>query len=77
MAESLSEAEALLAPVTRRIVFRDGTGSVLIGGIVFLAIVVVTLLAPGMGMTRKPASCTRAASRAPGSLMPGVPASLK
>ena len=46
MAESLSEAEALLAPATRRIVFRDGTGSVLIGGIVFLAIVVVTLLAP-------------------------------
>lgn len=46
MAESLSEAEALIQPSTRRIVFRDGTGSVLVGGIVFAAIVLVALLAP-------------------------------
>lgn len=46
MAESLSEAEARLRPSTRRIVFRDGTGSVLVGGIVFAAIVLVALLAP-------------------------------
>lgn len=46
MAESLSEAEALLEPATRRIVFRDGTGSVIVGGLVFAGIVLVALLAP-------------------------------
>ena len=40
------------------------------------AISVVTLLAPGSGSTRRPASRTAAARRAPGSLTPGVPASL-
>ena len=37
---------------------------------------VVTLLAPGSGSTRWPASRTAATRRAPGSLTPGVPASL-
>ena len=37
---------------------------------------VVTLLAPGSGMTRKPAARTACTRRAPGSLMAGVPASL-
>ena len=37
---------------------------------------VVTLLAPGNGITGKPATRTAATSRAPGSLMAGVPASL-
>lgn len=46
MAESLSEAEARLTPATRRFVWRDGTGSVVVGGIVFLGIVLVALLAP-------------------------------
>ena len=36
----------------------------------------VTLLAPGSGTTGRPAARTAATSRAPGSLMPGVPASL-
>ena len=35
-----------------------------------------TLLAPGSGITRKPWSRNWATKRAPGSLMPGVPASL-
>ena len=35
-----------------------------------------TLLAPGSGITRKPWSRSWATRRAPGSLMPGVPASL-
>ena len=34
------------------------------------------LLAPGMGRLRKPAAFTAATRRAPGSLTPGVPASL-
>ena len=37
---------------------------------------VVTLLAPGIGMTRSWAACTSDTKRAPGSLTPGVPASL-
>ncbi|MNQ01869.1 hypothetical protein D3C85_145340 [compost metagenome] len=37
---------------------------------------VMTLLAPGSGSTRWPAARTAAARRAPGSLTPGVPASL-
>jgi hypothetical protein len=36
----------------------------------------VTLLAPGMGITRRPWAATAWAKRAPGSLMPWVPASL-
>ncbi|MDT4838167.1 hypothetical protein FQZ97_719150 [compost metagenome] len=36
----------------------------------------VMLLAPGIGTQRSPAAVTAAASRAPGSLTPGVPASL-
>ena len=36
----------------------------------------VMLLAPGSGTTRRPAARTAKARRAPGSLMPGVPASL-
>ena len=36
----------------------------------------VMLLAPGRGMVRRPAAWTAAARRAPGSLTPGVPASL-
>ena len=36
----------------------------------------VTLLAPGRGMLRKPTACKAAHRRAPGSLTPGVPASL-
>jgi peptide/nickel transport system permease protein len=45
MAESLSEAESRIEPSTRRIVFRDGTGSVIAGGIAFFGIVLVALLA--------------------------------
>ena len=37
---------------------------------------VTTLLGPGSGITRKPASRTAATSRAPGSEIAGVPASL-
>ena len=37
---------------------------------------VVMLLAPGSGTARRPAACTAATRRAPGSLTPGVPASL-
>ena len=36
----------------------------------------VMLLAPGSGTTRRPAARTAATRRAPGSLTPGVPASL-
>lgn len=46
MVESLSEAESRIEPSTRRIVMRDGTGSVIAGGIAFFGIVLVALLAP-------------------------------